>query len=253
MAHTDEAAFTTVARVANQILAKHLREGGFKWSGLQLNYRSKARPHADKNNLGLSAVMTAGSYKGGEFRVLDGSAHLDPSSPGQGVVFDGTKAHESGEAEGDRYSIVAYLHNSTEDLGPEDKRTLKGLGFHWESKVEAGSEPEDTRKAGREDPPDQLDVARSYWEVSIGRPYNKAGVLEAAEKGSELVRQTGGWLEAVKKLKRTRSEYRQDHLQGVLEEDLEGKLDKELLEYLRGVAREGVDMRYQGGQIDHPG
>ena len=56
------------------------------------------------------------------------------------------------------------------------------------------------------------------------------------------MRDAGSWLPAVRALKAARAARVEDHLAGTLDPGLDGILPKELLEYLRHVATDGVHM-----------
>ena len=49
---------------------------------------------------------------------------------GRWLCFDGHKPHLSEHFQGERYSIVAFLHNSTETLSHGDRAQLHELGFN---------------------------------------------------------------------------------------------------------------------------
>jgi hypothetical protein len=60
--------------------------------------------------------------------MSDGSCRI--KKHGEAVIIDGTLEHGSEPFEGSRYSIVAFLHTSTRDLKPADRKTLLELGFN---------------------------------------------------------------------------------------------------------------------------
>ena len=74
-------------------------------------------------------MIVAGQFVGGAFRVADGSARLSAGASGAGVLFDGTKLHEVGECQGERFSVVAFYHSSTKDLSSASRRKLVEMGF----------------------------------------------------------------------------------------------------------------------------
>ena len=62
-----------------------------------------------------------------------------------------------------------------------------------------------------------------------------------------MVEGAGGWLPAVDALTHARRRrLGGDHLDGVHDPSLDGAIDSELLQYLRRVATDGVDLRYRG-------
>ena len=68
--------------------------------------------------------------------------------------------------------------------------------------------------------------------------------MAAVQRGTKLLLEAGGWLQAVKALKAARSARVEDHLAGTLDTGLDGIIPKDLLDYLRHVATEGVHMGY---------
>jgi hypothetical protein len=48
---------------------------------------------------------------------------------GRVLFIDGTRLHQSAEFEGERYSIVAFYHSSSDDLPLADRTHLEELGF----------------------------------------------------------------------------------------------------------------------------
>ena len=84
------------------------------WGSLQINASSVASMHCDKNNEGLSLICLFGSFDGGALLRADRSPWL--SEPGMVLYFDGTQPHASALYTGQRFSIVAFLHESTKHL-----------------------------------------------------------------------------------------------------------------------------------------
>ena len=72
-------------------------------------------------------IILFGEFTGGAFRVLDSELRLDTT--GVGLLIDGSRQHYSEEFSGNRFSVVAFLHNQTENLSMKDKYYLKYLGF----------------------------------------------------------------------------------------------------------------------------
>ena len=101
----------------------------FRWSSLQFNKNTVARPHTDRNNEGLSLVIVVGDYTGGSLVVL-GRRITTPSGRSPINVFiDGRETHLSEAFEGERFSIVAFVHDSARCLSVVQKRQLETLGF----------------------------------------------------------------------------------------------------------------------------
>ena len=104
----------------------------FYWASLQINRNSVSSPHVDRNNEGPSIVMLFGDFEGGAFSMSDGSHSI--RKPGNALVIDGTKMHYSEEFTGMRFSVVAFLHNSTKEMSVRDRHKLIELGFVFPNK-----------------------------------------------------------------------------------------------------------------------
>ena len=71
--------------------------------------------------------MGLGDYVGGRLR-LDG-AKQPLNIRDHAVLFDGRKFHSSGIFNGDRWSMVLFVHSSWVDVTPAMRAQLIGLGF----------------------------------------------------------------------------------------------------------------------------
>ena len=61
--------------------------------------------------------------------MCDGSITLGPGANGHGIVIDGTKTHEVSASDGERLSVVAYLHSTTPCLSDANRALLMEAGF----------------------------------------------------------------------------------------------------------------------------
>ena len=102
---------------------------GFHWSSLQFNCNTVSKPHRDANNLGLSLIIILGDYKGGSFHADDRGIHTRSGDPATAVFIQGQHVHRSDEFEGQRYSIVAFMHKAFYDLQPRARSVLGDYCF----------------------------------------------------------------------------------------------------------------------------
>ena len=118
---------TALIREINGILAPIMRRYNMFWGSLQINVDSYSTKHVDKNNIGKSAMFTLGDYTGGEYKCADPIYNF--SKPGICHIIDGSVEHWSEPFVGSRYSIVAFLHNTTPQINEKDVKLLLDLGF----------------------------------------------------------------------------------------------------------------------------
>jgi hypothetical protein len=85
------------------------REGsetvGFWFNSIHINHNVVCPPHKDKNNIGLSCIVSIGNYTGGELIINDKiyNTHLSP------LVFDGiNNTHYNNPIDGNKYSFVFF-------------------------------------------------------------------------------------------------------------------------------------------------
>ena len=77
----------------------------FKYDAIQLNHNYESLPHRDKNNCGLSLIVSFGKYRGGRL-FIDGRPYSTKMHP---IVFDGSALeHYNDEIHGDKYSVVYF-------------------------------------------------------------------------------------------------------------------------------------------------
>ena len=97
---------------------------------LTVNKCSKFGLHIDNSNLGESAIVAIGQFTGGRLWV-HGRDYLDAQH--QLVRFSGNEPHFTESFDGERYSIVFYVHRSFPRVSPEDRAYLLSLGFRFPS------------------------------------------------------------------------------------------------------------------------
>lgn len=78
---------------------------GFEFTSIHINHNVVCPPHKDKNNTGLSCIVSIGNYKGGNLVINDipYDTFLHP------LVFDGkNNTHYNTPLEGNKYSFVFF-------------------------------------------------------------------------------------------------------------------------------------------------
>jgi hypothetical protein len=105
---------------------------------LQINKNSISSRHTDKNNEGLSLIILLGDFSGGSF-VTEGWK-LTKDEVGTIAVIDGRKPHWSTPFKGMRFSIIAFLHQSTAHLTEQERKYLHTLGFRLPPEMEVMGE-----------------------------------------------------------------------------------------------------------------
>ena len=80
------------------------------YDSVQVNQNAQAGPHKDKNNVGLSYILSIGDYEGGDLVIQspDGTetAHALLGTPG--LIFDGSNTHYNTPHTGTKYSLIFY-------------------------------------------------------------------------------------------------------------------------------------------------
>lgn len=101
------------------------------WTCLQFNRNTVSKPHADKGNRGVSAIVCAGDYAGGEF-VINDKVVIPAGDAGRGAVFRGQEIHESRGFDGLRYSVIMFNCEGPEAT-LQEQQELQPLGFPMSS------------------------------------------------------------------------------------------------------------------------
>ena len=92
-------------------------------TSIQINHNTISAPHTDNNLVGTPSIaMGLGDYVGGRLR-LDG-AKQPLNIRDHAVIFDGRKIHSSGIFNGDRWSMVLFVHSSWVDVTPAMRAQL---------------------------------------------------------------------------------------------------------------------------------
>ena len=131
---------TGISDRLNIVLVRQLNEAlaagaprGARWSSLQLNHNAVAGPHVDKGNEGLSLLITLGPYAGGEC-LIGNTVTIGPGAHGKDLAIGGHREHCSRSFLGERFSIVAFLHESVKQLAPRLIGILKQARFPFRSR-----------------------------------------------------------------------------------------------------------------------
>lgn len=117
-----------------ELLCRYVRtvRPDFVFSSIQISYNSIYPVHIDKNNTGLSLLVTVGDFSGGGL-YLDGKPMLAHNTP---HMFDGNFPHGTlslaDDGPHDYYSIVCYTRKEVSKLGEDDatRLQLEDLGFN---------------------------------------------------------------------------------------------------------------------------
>ena len=80
-----------VAVLAINRLVRTSCHDSFVWTSLQFNRNTVAKPHTDKNNIGLSFILVLGDYSGGSLHVPCRGVCTPPGSPPLGLYIDGRR------------------------------------------------------------------------------------------------------------------------------------------------------------------
>ena len=81
----------------------------------------------DSNNVDPSLILLLGQFDGGSFHMADQSLVL--SQTGMMLAINGHLPHYSDPFNGHRVSVVAFQHQSAQQLSVHDKKLLCELGF----------------------------------------------------------------------------------------------------------------------------
>ncbi len=88
-----------------QMLLELGKKINFEFNSIHINHNVVCPPHKDKNNIGLSCIVSLGDYTGGELIINDTmyNTYLSP------LVFDGANnTHYNNPIEGNKYSFVFF-------------------------------------------------------------------------------------------------------------------------------------------------
>ena len=110
-------------------LIKASAHSSFRWTSLQFNCNTVAAPHIDQHNRGLSWIFVGGAYIGGRLVVPSRDFATPANDPCVACYIDGREQHFSERFEGERFSIVAFVHSSFDDTSHAQRKLLESLGF----------------------------------------------------------------------------------------------------------------------------
>lgn len=108
--------YSEAVKLGQQLAANH------KWTAIIINEDYQAKPHRDKNNNGISTIVSFGDFENGELIVEDIGSIVTKHTPYQ---MDASKlTHSVADFVGKRYSIIWF--NPT---FPKTMRHLQELSF----------------------------------------------------------------------------------------------------------------------------
>lgn len=95
------------------------------FTSVQVNQNYEAKPHIDKNNIGLSMIFALGDFKGGHLYINDVKYDIGHNP----LIFNGAKNlhYVSKITSGDRYSFV-YFRTGDKALREKVKKAEGGCG-----------------------------------------------------------------------------------------------------------------------------
>ena len=119
----------------------------FPCTSISVNKNYAGKLHRDGGNAGPSVLMALGDFTGGGLNyhardgcnraldtlTLDGVVKADPKS--NVTLFDGRRAHEVADFQGERYSLVFFTQGAVKDLKANDRKELETYGFNVPNKV----------------------------------------------------------------------------------------------------------------------
>ena len=112
----------------NAVLRRLVEQTGWQvcWSSLQVNHNTVAQWHKDVKNVGLSIIISVGTFSGGQFE-LRGLPPFDLRD--KAMLFDGSVSHRSAQFDGERWSVVAFLSGAVKWATDAQRQLLLDLGF----------------------------------------------------------------------------------------------------------------------------
>ncbi len=106
----------------------HTELRNIAFTSIQINHSTRSAPHTDNNLIGTPSIAIGlGDYSGGRLRLEGAIQPLNISD--RAVVFDGRKFHSSGLVNGDRWSLVLFVHSSWATTSPDMRSKLISLGM----------------------------------------------------------------------------------------------------------------------------
>ena len=108
----------------------------YPFTSITMNFNYQSREHRDTFHVGgRSRIIALGDYDGGELRL-----RADDAAPAEAQLldikeqwldFDGTLRHETAPFEGERYSLIYFVHETALHVHGADRQPLLDLGFRW--------------------------------------------------------------------------------------------------------------------------
>jgi FkbM family methyltransferase len=119
---------------------KTMLRPGFTFSDVIILKDSPCPVHADKNNLGESAMITLGTFTGGGLWVSDGEGGKVLECHNTVHYFDGKVPHATMPFDGERFTLVFYTRREVPSAKLAVRTELEELGFPLPP---AGDRPDD--------------------------------------------------------------------------------------------------------------
>ena len=113
-----------LVRVLTALARRHAPD--FRFTSIQVNKNNQTPLHVDRNNLGESAIVGLGDYRGGEVWVAGDGLH---DCRNRFCFFDGNEPHGTMPFEGTRYTIVYFTQSSFQKASRASLASLRRLGF----------------------------------------------------------------------------------------------------------------------------
>lgn len=108
------------------LLGRKMLPDDFTFTSIQVNRNLQCPLHVDDFNAGESIIIGLGEYSGGELWTLqDGPVNVRHKF----FRYDGTEPHATLPFEGERFSVVYFVHQTHPKLNQEDRAYLESLGF----------------------------------------------------------------------------------------------------------------------------
>ncbi len=109
-------------------ISSHPELCNIPFTSVQINHNTISAPHTDNNLIGTPSIAIGlGDYAGGRLRIDGAKQPLHIRD--RALVFDGRKTHSSGTFNGDRWSLVLFVHSSWEFVKPAMRQQLLEFGL----------------------------------------------------------------------------------------------------------------------------
>ena len=101
-----------------------------EFTSIQVNKNCQAELHVDKNNLGLSFIVTLGKFSSSELLVWNADVSWEKlDCHGKFSAFDGCLPHATTQFDGECFSIIYFMHKKFWKLENSEEDELQQVGF----------------------------------------------------------------------------------------------------------------------------